>query len=192
VNAITSLISPYFQLCCAARVWQWHELALSKGHGPEPSGTVVRSAVLPPLHGGERLQNPPVHSSPSEHYQNLPTLWCDLGGHQCLGSLRLTAMEICWEPAGLPEAIWAQAARHLSIKEYARVAGTCKIFSELAPTVDVCIDAQLTEDGTATPGGSILVCVRCICRQLLDHCLNVHADAVLHCDYTIVPSAGCM
>ena len=69
-------------------------------------------------------------------------------------------MEICWEPAGLPEAIWAQAARHLSIKEYARMAGTCKIFSELAPTVDVCIDEELTEDGTATPGGSILVCIQ--------------------------------
>ena len=93
-------------------------------------------------------------------------------------------MEICWEPAGLPEAIWAQAARHLSIKEYARMAGTCKLFSELAPTVDVCIDEELTEDGTATPGDSILVCVQCI--------LNVQADAVLHCDHTIVPFAGCM
>lgn len=58
----------------------------------------------------------------------------------------------------LPEVIWAQVARHLSIKEYARVAGTCKVFSGQAPIVDVCIDAQLTEDGTATPDGSILVC----------------------------------
>ena len=56
-------------------------------------------------------------------------------------------MDRCWEPAGLPEAIWRQIASHLSVKEYAQMAGTCKVFLELLPELPVCIDNHITDGG---------------------------------------------
>ena len=58
-------------------------------------------------------------------------------------------MELCWEPAGLPAMIWSQVANHLDVKEYARMAGTCKVFSDLQPDVPkICVDSNLTVEGT--------------------------------------------
>ena len=58
-------------------------------------------------------------------------------------------MDGCWEPAGLPEAIWRQIASHLSVKEYAQMAVTCKVFSEVLPQLPVCIDSRITDGGMA-------------------------------------------
>lgn len=67
-------------------------------------------------------------------------------------------MDRCWDPAGLPEAIWRQIAGHLSVKEYAQMAGTCKIFSEALPQLPVCIDSRITDGGMASTSISILGC----------------------------------
>ena len=62
-------------------------------------------------------------------------------------------MKRCWEPAGLPEVIWSHIASHLSVQQYARVSGTCKLFSHLRPEMpSVClrVDARLRDEGMPT------------------------------------------
>ena len=56
-------------------------------------------------------------------------------------------MQTCWEPAGLPEVIWRQIAETMSVKEYAQMSGTCKVFSYLLPQVPgLCLDTHLRDE----------------------------------------------
>ena len=46
----------------------------------------------------------------------------------------------------LSEVIWRQIATSMTVKEYAQMSGTCKVFSELCPDASsLCVDQNMRE-----------------------------------------------
>lgn len=98
-------------------------------------------------------------------------------------------MGVCWEPAGLPKMIWSQIVNKMNVREYARVAGTCKVFSDLQPDVpNFCVDSNSTVEGML-PG--LLVCCRAYIPLLVDIC-NVPEELQIREYVDAVPFPACI